>query len=52
MYHWEGGELGKVGEYRAGKVGKIYDWNEVARWEKCMSGVRWNSENRENSEVA
>ena len=30
----------------------IHDWNEVARWEKYMSGVRWNSENRENSEVA
>ena len=30
----------------------IHDWNEVARGEKYMSGVRWNSENRENSEVA
>ena len=37
---WEGGELGKVVEKSIGKVGKVYDWSEVIRWERCVSGVR------------
>ena len=40
-YRWEGSELGKVEESWAGKAGKVYEWSEVARWE------RWR-----NTEVA
>ena len=38
IYRWERGELGKVA--------KVYDWREVTRWERCVSGVsvRWQVE--------
>ena len=29
-----------MGEYSAGKVGNVYKTSEVAKWEKCMSGMR------------
>lgn len=29
-----------MGEYSAGKVGNVYETSEVAKWEKCMSGMR------------
>ena len=22
-------------------MGKVYEWSEVARWERCVSGLRW-----------
>ena len=22
-------------------MGTMYEWSEVARWERCVSGVRW-----------
>ena len=22
-------------------MGKVYDWSEVKKWERCVSGVRW-----------
>ena len=29
-----------MGEYSAGKVENVYETSEVAKWEKCMSGMR------------
>ena len=22
-------------------MGKVHEWSEVARWERCVSGLRW-----------
>ena len=26
---------------QAGKVEKVYEWSKVKRWERCVSGMRW-----------
>ena len=48
-YRWEGGELGKVGESWAWKTGKVYEWSEVARWERWGNSEVTQSERYESS---
>ena len=49
---WEGGEFGKVGEQCTGKMGKVYEWSEVVRWERWENSDVAQSERWEGSEEA